>query len=186
MPQTGFSTDLISVRLADEPDVDRAMVLVRACIDHMRGAGIEQWDEIYPTRDTLLADAREQKLYVASLGAEPTIGLLVLNDYQNPEYADVPWTVNGVAVAVVHRLMVDPAYQGQGIARHLMEFAEEKARELGYGAVRLDAFTANPRALRLYQGLGYHDAGAVTFRKGVFRCFEKRLGASGGADDSGS
>ena len=155
------------------------MMLVRACIDHMRHAGIEQWDELYPTRATLLADAREQALYIASLGAELAIGVLVLNDYQNPEYADVPWTVSGARVAVVHRLMVDPTYQGRGIARHLMGFAEERARELGYGALRLDAFTANPRALRLYHGLGYHDAGAVTFRKGVFRCFEKRLGTSG-------
>jgi GNAT superfamily N-acetyltransferase len=181
-----LESDLASFRLAVEDDVDRVMVLVRACIDHMRQADIEQWDEIYPDRDTLLADAREQTLYVASLGVEPTIGILVLNDYQNPEYADVPWTLNGERVAVVHRLMVDPRHQRMGIARQLMRFAEERARELGYTVIRLDAFTANPRALRLYHGLGYHDAGCVTFRKGVFRCFEKRLGATEGADDSGS
>ena len=56
-----------------------------------------------------------------------------------------------------------------------MNFAEDRARELGYCAIRLDAFTKNPRALRLYQTLGYHDAGGVTLRKGPFRCFEKRL-----------
>jgi len=179
MPQAASSTDLISIRLADEGDVDRAMGLVRDCIDHMRAAGIEQWDELYPTHATLLTDVREHTLYIASLGAESTIGVLVLNDYQNPEYADVPWTVSGVRVAVVHRLMVDPTHQRRGIARHLMGFAEERARELGYGAIRLDAFTANPRALRLYHGLGYRDVGAVTFRKGVFRCLEKGLGASG-------
>ena len=77
---------------------------------------------------------------------------------------------------MVHRLMVDPRYQGRGIAGELMRFAEDRAGELGYDAIRLDAFSANPRALWLYQRLGYHDAGCVTFRKGLFRCFEKRLG----------
>ena len=49
------------------------------------------------------------------------------------------------------------------------------ARGSGYGAIRLDASWANPVALRLYHGLGYRDAGGATFRKGPFRCFEKRL-----------
>lgn len=41
--------------------------------------------------------------------------------------------------------------------------------------IRLDAFTGNPRALKLYDGLGYRRSGYVTFRKGLFVCFEKRL-----------
>ena len=154
------------------------MQLVRNCIADMRQAGIDQWDDIYPADATILADAREGTLYLASLDAEHLAGALVINDYQNPEYSEVPWTIDGARVAVVHRLMVDPRYQGRGIARELMRFAETRAGELGYGAIRLDAFSANPRALRLYHGLGYHDAGCVTFRKGVFRCFEKSLGSA--------
>jgi [ribosomal protein S5]-alanine N-acetyltransferase len=174
--ETTLTTEIISIRLAEERDVERAMVLVRDCIDGMRQAGIDQWDEWYPAQATLLSDARDRTLYLASLETEPMIGILVLNEYQNPQYAAVPWTTTGVRVAVVHRLMVDPRCQGRGIARQLMRYAEERAQELGYDALRLDAFTANPRALRLYHGLGYHDAGWVTFRKGVFRRFEKRLG----------
>jgi GNAT superfamily N-acetyltransferase len=71
--------------------------------------------------------------------------------------------------------MVEPRLQGTGIARQLMRFAEAWAREHGYEAVRLDAFAANPRALSLYRGLGYREAGGASFRKGAFRCFEKRL-----------
>jgi GNAT superfamily N-acetyltransferase len=176
MPQPVSSTDGISVRVADERDVDRVMVLVQACIDDMRLAGVEQWDDVYPAEATFLADARDRTLYLAGLDAAPLIAVLVLNEYQNPEYAEVPWTTSDTRVAVVHRLMVDPRHERRGIARHLMQFAEERARALGYGTLRLDAFTANPRALRLYHGLGYRDVGSVTFRKGVFRCFEKPLG----------
>jgi ribosomal protein S18 acetylase RimI-like enzyme len=170
--------DVLSIRLAEAGDVDAVMRLVRDCIAEMRRAGIEQWDDIYPDRATLLADAQEGALYLASHEREPLVGCLVVNKYQNPEYAAVPWTMSPARVAVVHRLMVDPRFQNRGIARELMRFAERRAGELACDVIRLDAFAANPSALRLYQRLGYHDAGSVTFRKGLFRCFEKRIGGS--------
>jgi hypothetical protein len=54
-----------------------------------------------------------------------------------------------------------------------MQFVETKAKNDGYTAIRLDAFSANPKSLELYQGLGYSLAGQVYFRKGMFYCFEK-------------
>jgi hypothetical protein len=41
-------------------------------------------------------------------------------------------------------------------------------------AMRLDAVAANANALRLYRGLGYRDAGGVTFRKGHSAVSRKR------------
>jgi ribosomal protein S18 acetylase RimI-like enzyme len=167
----------LSIRVAEESDLPAAMTLVRACIEDMRRRGIEQWDEIYPARDRLVLDVAEGSLYVATSDDEPLAGMLVLNDYQDAEYADVSWGFLEAPVGVVHRLMVDPTLQGRGIARRLMASAERLAVERGFAVLRLDAFSLNPPALRLYRGLGYHEAGSVVFRKGVFHCFEKRLGA---------
>lgn len=83
--ETTLTTDLMSIRLADESDVDRAMVVVRNCIDEMRQAGIEQWDEWYPARATVLSDVRDSTLYLGSLETEPVIGILVLSENQNPD-----------------------------------------------------------------------------------------------------
>lgn len=169
--------DGLSIVLASERDIDRVMTLAAACIADMRSAGIEQWDDVYPDRQTMLQDARDGSLYLASVDQEPLVGTLVVNDVQSPEYLDVPWTMTGDRIAVVHRLMIDPRYQRRGIARELMRFAEQRAEAFGCDCIRLDAYSKNPRALELYHRLGYHDAGSVTFRKGVFRCFEKRLAA---------
>jgi GNAT superfamily N-acetyltransferase len=141
----------------------------------MREAGIDQWDDVYPNQATVRSDVDQGTMYLAFVDGATLAGAAVLNEYQNSEYSNVRWTIDGVRIAVVHRLMVDPRHQGRGIAREFMSTIEERARVLGYGAIRLDAFSANPRALRLYHGLGYHDAGSVEFRKGLFRCFEKRL-----------
>ena len=150
------------------------MDLLRDCIAGMQDAGIDQWDDVYPDRPTLASDVENRTMFLAFLGEE-LAGATVLNDYQNPEYAVVPWEINTGRAAVVHRLMVAPAHQGKGIARALMAFAEQQAREQGYASIRLDAFANNPRALNLYEALGYRDAGSVRFRKGLFRCFEKKL-----------
>jgi GNAT superfamily N-acetyltransferase len=168
--------DDLRVRLADPAEIDAVMELAAACIAAMCAAGIDQWDEIYPNRETFSADIDARTLYLASIEPHADLaGVVVINDVQNPEYADVPWTISGSGIAVVHRLMIAPAHQGCGVARAVMAFAESRSRELGFDVMRLDAFTQNPRALRLYRGLGYRDAGAVRFRKGIFRCFEKAL-----------
>ena len=164
----------VSIRVAADDDVRVAMELVRACIVEMRRDGIDQWDDLYPDEMTLRADIRERTMYVTSDDAG-VCGTFVLNEYQLPEYVDAFWTITDTPVAVVHRLMVHPRKQHQGIARQLMDAAELHALALGFGAIRLDAFAHNPRALRLYEYLGYRDAGGVMLRKGLFRCFEKRL-----------
>jgi GNAT superfamily N-acetyltransferase len=113
----------LSIRIAVDDDVSVAMELVRACIVDMRRAGIDQWDDLYPDETTLRADVRDRTMYVTS-DDTGVFGIFVLNEYQDPEYADVFWTITDVPVAVVHRLMVHPRRQHQGMARRC--FARQK------------------------------------------------------------
>lgn len=62
-----------------------------------------------------------------------------------------------------------------------MRFIESTFLGNGIQAVRLDAFSLNPYALRLYERLGYRKTGEVTFRKGVFYLYEKELSPDGPA-----
>jgi len=156
-------------------DLEAVTALVAAAIRGMESKGIFQWDGIYPDRARFLADIAEGALFVCRDGDE-TIGVAALNEYQDPEYVQVPWRYRGEPIAVVHRLCVDPRRQGQGVATALMDFVERRARHDGYAAIRLDAFTHNPAAVMLYERRGYRRAGTVLFRMGPFHCFEKRLG----------
>ena len=165
----------ITTRLGTEHDVVAVMEVIRRCIADMTARGIDQWDEIYPNVETVLADVRARTLHVASLDERSLIGLFTLDTTEDPRWAVAEWSITGVPVGVVHRLMVDPQHQGRGIARALMEVAESQARDRGLGVIRLDCFSENPQALRLYAGLGYRDAGGARLRKGLFRCLEKRL-----------
>jgi len=175
MPPGTITLGTSQIRHGNDGDIDQLDSLLRYCIEAMRAIGIDQWDDIYPARSTLLCDIQSGALYVATAPDQTIVGSFVLDDQQEPEYSQVQWTIQKARVAVVHRLMVHPNCQRSGIARHLMQFAENRASELDYGAIRLDAFIANPAAVRLYTSLGYQAAGIVIFRKGPFQCFEKAL-----------
>jgi GNAT superfamily N-acetyltransferase len=162
------------VRPATSEDVDDVLELVRACVAHMRRHGIEQWDERYPDRTVIEADARGGEAFVATHEAG-LIGYVALGARQDPAYAEVPWTFSEGPIVVIQRLMVDPVHQGRGFAKALMAFAEQHARRSGYRSVRLDAFIGNPNALQLYDRLGYRSAGVIRHRTGRFRCFEREL-----------
>jgi len=154
-------------------ELDEVVSLVALAVATMNSRGINQWDEVYPTREIFTQDIAGGALWGYYDGTLK--GIAVLNEQQDVKYRAVSWKHNPAKVLVVHRLCVNPQNQGKGIAHELMGFAECYAMIQGYGSLRLDAFSENPAALSLYNRLGYSKAGEVRFRKGLFYCFEKQL-----------
>ena len=62
---------------------------------------------------------------------------------------------DGGAVAEIKRLWIDPAARGLGLARQLMQAAEEAARGLSTTHLRLDTNSALPEAIALYRKSGW-------------------------------
>lgn len=56
-----------------------------------------------------------------------------------------------------------------------MQYIEKEVSSMGFQAIRLDAFTENPFALKLYDNLGYSRVGYADWRKGRFYLMEKYL-----------
>jgi GNAT superfamily N-acetyltransferase len=164
----------LCMRKAQSKELPALLALAAQCATHMKAAGIDQWDEIYPNEFILSRDLQGYTLYVCE-SQNTLLGYFVLNAEQDPTYAAVSWRLQEAPIGVIHRLMVTPQSQGRGLAKMMMEFAENEARSLGYRVLRLDAFTKNPRALGLYDKLGYQRVGFVQLRKGEFVCFEKSL-----------
>jgi GNAT superfamily N-acetyltransferase len=167
----------ISIREALIADIEPIASLVRACIAGMRSQEIDQWDEVYPDQGTIQRDVETGNAVVA-IADQMIVGFAVLDEHQEPEYADVPWHFTNRA-AVVHRMMVTPLMEGRGIARKLLAILESRAASSGYLSIRLDAFTENPRAVKFYEQRDYRRAGQVKLRKGAFYCFEKELTHAG-------
>ena len=77
-------------------------------------------------------------------------GVAALTMDQEPEYAQANWDMRAKAL-VVHRLAVDPAFRGAGVASALMQKAEEVAVEREFAVVRVDTNTENAATQRLFR-----------------------------------
>lgn len=142
-------------------EIDEIIALTKACGLHMRKNGIDQWDENYPDRASIENDLTTKTLFAYREGKE-ILGIVVLNQNQDEEYTEINWsTADSDRNIVVHRLAVHPNHQGKGIARKIMDFAEQFAKDMEYDAIRLDTFSQNPRNQKFYTNRGYTDLGPV-------------------------
>ena len=159
------------LRPATHDDLDPLMDITRRCVADLDAQGIFQWDYIYPSIHDFQNDVAEGTLYVIIDGG--LSGCVCLNDLELPKYERAAW--QGSEFLVIHKLLIDPLNQGQGLGRFAMRQAEDLARSSRKDSIRLDCFDENKRANRLYQGLGYVIRGEARFRKGKFNLYEKRL-----------
>ena len=161
-------------RLAAIEDLDSIELLVKKAVIQMRRQGIDQWDQYYPLREDFAEDIEKSQLFVGMAEQEIAV-IYTLNQEYNKEYETASWSQPDKSFLIVHRLCVHPRFQHQGIARHTMEEIERTAALHGAQAIRLDVYSKNPYALKLYQDCGYQKVGTVTWRKGLFYFMERCL-----------
>ena len=168
--------EILITRRATAADLPAILVLVRRVVPLMHATGNFQWSADYPNEAVFQRDIEQQQLWVAELNGT-VAGVAALTTDQDEEYAQADWDVAETAL-VTHRLAVDPAAQGKGVALALMEQAEKQAGAQGLRALRVDTNSENAATQRLFPKLGYRFAGEIglAFRPGLrFFCYEKRL-----------
>ena len=144
-----MSAGTVSVRRARADDE----MSVLALADQLAAFPVPAWRtarEIQRADDGVLRDALAgapgTAVFVAE-GANGNDGVVCLTttvDYFTRE-----------PLAHIEVLAVDPAAQGRGVARALMQAAESWARERGFKRVSLNVWVQNERARGLYEHLGY-------------------------------
>lgn len=161
-------------RLATLSDLESICTLFTQVITHMDANGIPQWDEVYPNREDFSEDIARKELYIAEKDGM-VAAAYVLNTDCDPQYAKAAWRYPAATYQVIHRLCISPNFQKQGLGKATVEDILERTKAWGIESIRLDAFKANPSAVRLYQHFGFEIVGNAVFRKGAFYLMEKRL-----------
>lgn len=167
---------MLHIRRAASPDLPAILSLIGRVVPLMRGTGNFQWEDDYPNEAVFRQDIARQHLWIAELDGS-VAGVAALTTDQDPEYAQADWDA-ALPALVTHRLAVDPAAQGQGVAAALLEQAEKLAVEQKLPVLRVDTNSENQATQRLFPKLGYRFAGEITlaFRPGLrFFCYEKEL-----------
>lgn len=163
------------IRKAKPSEIESILNLSKACAKAMIASNIYQWNEHYPSREAFESDIKRDELYVFSEN-EKILGTIVISDLKDEIYKPVIWlTPSDSKCIYIHRLAVHPEVQGQGIAKKLMDFAENYAKERDYSSVRLDTFSKNLKNNSIYQKRGYRKLQEIFFPKQSeypFYCYE--------------
>jgi predicted amidohydrolase/GNAT superfamily N-acetyltransferase len=146
--------------------------------NHLAEKGINQWTDQYPTRLILKKDIDNQTLYILKSNKD-IIGAIVLDEIQDPEYTTINWLFDDKKILVIHRLVIDPIYQGRGYAQKLLNYGEDFAEAHGYTSIRLDVYSEHNQVIEFYKRRNYHIRGKVHFpgRQYPFYCMEKEISA---------
>lgn len=161
-------------RLAAKKDINNICRLIQEAVEEMLLHGIDQWDELYPTKEDFLKDIEENSLYLA-IKDEQIAALYVISKEEDEAYRYVQWASKDETAFVLHRFCVSPEFQNKGIGREVLRYIEKQVLDMGYQSIRLDVFSENPFAQKLYRKNGYVTRGSAEWRKGRFDLMEKIL-----------
>ncbi|MGK0365721.1 MAG: GNAT superfamily N-acetyltransferase [Saprospiraceae bacterium] len=164
----------MQIQLANITHITPLFQIYKDCKIALDDQGIFQWTDTYPNIKTVEHDIESREIFILK-DKNQLVGVVILNEDQDPQYATIDWKFNDKKVLVVHRLAINPALQGKGYARKLMDFAEDYATENSYTVIRLDAFIPHDRVIQFYLKRNYQIRGETFFpgRTQPFYCMEK-------------
>ena len=128
------------IRLAKKSDLKEILAITKACASKMITEDIYQWNESYPDLATFEEDIKQESLYVYE-EENKILGCVVISSEMDSEYQNVDWLTLNEENYYIHRLAVHPTYQGRGIAKKMMHFAQEQAKKNQKISIRLDTFS---------------------------------------------
>lgn len=162
------------IRNALLEDIEKLLVITRACAAHMIAKEIYQWNEFYPNKQAFINDVNRNELYILEI-ENRLIGCVTISTFMDDEYIPVPWLTPNNNNIYIHRLAIHPKYQGQGYAQKLMDFVENYAKINNFVSVRLDTFSQNLKNLKFYERRNYKRLENIYFpkqSKHPFYCYE--------------
>ena len=164
----------IKFRLGKKEDSDIIVKVFEKAIYEMNKEGIYQWDSLYPNEEVLKGDLEKEQLYVG-IYDEKIVSIYVLNQECDEQYKNGHWKYENATFYVVHRLCVNYDFQNKGIGKRTMIHIEDELRNKNIDTIRLDVFSENIYAIKMYEKLGYVNVGEANWRKGKFYLLEKKL-----------
>jgi GNAT superfamily N-acetyltransferase len=149
----------VSVELTEEPyDGPVATALVGALMVDLNER-YAAWTDDWAPEEREERQASSDAEYLAEVTAEQVsapLGAFVVAWLDGEPVACGALRPAGVAgEAEVKRMYTAPAARRRGIGRLLLDRLEQRAADLGYGALRLETGLAQPEAMALYERAGW-------------------------------
>lgn len=164
----------LSFRKAEMDDLPAIRELVTSAVRHLQSHGNMQWDERYPLDCDFIPDIETGTQRLGFIGKDLAV-IYALNETHDAQYDAAAWLHEGEPYTVLHRFIVHPSFQGQGIAKASLAHIIEELQAQGIRIIRLDTYRHNAVSQHLYHSFGFVDVGIAYFRYKVFDLMELHL-----------
>ena len=166
----------MTIRLAEKKDIDRIMQIIADARESIGRLGIDQWQYGYPTRDIVKEDVMLERSFVAIQDDEicATFALML---HGEPTYKKIycgAWLSDGEYLAL-HRIAINSAHRGKGIAEEIISFLCQFANENGYSSVRVDTHHGNIPMRKMLEKNGFEYCGTIRLLDGQERVAYEKL-----------
>lgn len=166
------------IRRASTHDIESIMDIVSDAQLALRELGIDQWQDGYPSHESIATDIMHGVGYV-SCADNKIMGYaaIVLTGEAAYDQIGESWRA-GDSYIVVHRLCVANYARRHGVAIDLIHHAAQMAREVGLSAFRIDTHKGNIRMMSMMSKLGFEHVGTIRYESGEREAFELDLASS--------
>ncbi len=164
------------IRLAEKKDIDRIMQIISDARESIGRLGIDQWQYGYPTRDIVKEDVMLERGFVVVDNGEicATFALML---HGEPTYKKIycgAWISDGEYLAL-HRIAINSANRGKGIAEEIIKFLCNYANENGYLSIRVDTHEGNVPMRKMLEKNGFEYCGTIRLLDGQERVAYEKL-----------
>lgn len=163
-------------RKAVSGDVDTIMEIVRDAQQSLGSRGIDQWQNGYPNRESIIADINKG-VGVAVLQGEKVVAYAAIIVNGEPEYKNLvggQWLSDGDYI-VVHRICVSNSFVRKGLASAIMQYAIDFALSKGIHSFKIDTHVENQYMLNMLSKMGFAYCGEIHYEHGDRVAFEKMI-----------
>lgn len=165
------------LRLATIEDIEDVLNIIRECQQLMRQRGIDQWQNGYPNRESIVNDIIASRGYILVCNNQiAAYAALIFDGEEAYSYLKGgEWLTTTENYLTIHRLAVSDKFRGQNIGESFFLLSEKESLIRNVASIRCDTHKDNRFMLRLLKRLNYTYCGQVSYQGAERVAFEKIL-----------
>jgi len=156
----------LTIQPAKENQLLEVLYIIRECAEQLIAKGLPSWHNTHDDYAQISLDISKRYIHLVFLGRIP-VGTITVK----PDASDV-------TISYLDRLAIFPHYQGRGLAKEMIDFAEAYSREQGFKMLRGVIPMDDDSLCKLLEKKGFMNMGVASSdsEEYVRIIFEKRLG----------
>lgn len=158
----------MDIRKAKMEDIDQALRLVDAAKAYFKANGINQWQDGYPNKESLMHDIEQEKGFVLC-DENHVIGYCYGAYEHEANYDHIEngqWLTNSEQYFVIHRVVISDVYKGRGLAAMFINYFIDICHKEHIHSIRMDTHDDNLSMQRFLTKNGFKQCGRIYLANG--------------------